>query len=371
MLEYYKSLFLRPHTKLDEELQKASLGRAFLNIFAAATIQSIILSVAFFAGAFPPIFLTIYRIIGLGLEPPVSMIVATYTSLVFTPLNVGLLLLLAKLFGGKGSFKSLLYGNSLILVPVSLFSLLLLVPVVGYAFFAALSSMLGLYVIYFTAVVLKRTQNMSRKNIVISFVIYYAIVSIILFIVGVAFLATFFVPSGQPFVVQEQKGNLTHYANSATGLSFDYPSNWEREKDSDNIPLFNSNILGFGLASFKVQEQEKTAALAVAKIPFIDESFSRQKIVSCNKQEMQDIFYSSRSSYDGGEINSTEYRQIAGKDYCFMQTTNKRYPYAGIESHLTVIGLCKDNSNFWVTAIGFDSLELKAQLDEFLASSSC
>jgi len=175
MINLWINAFLKPKETFAAEKNNASFGKAILNLFVAGVIAGVlgaIISLIF--SIFFPIFAfsAVIYLLAYPILLPIGEII-----------TVAIIFVLAKLLGGTGSFKSLLYTFSLFSPALALLGS---IPLVSF-----IAGLYGLY-LYFLAV--KESQNLSTgRALLATFII--PILVLIIIVIGVASLVFLINPS--------------------------------------------------------------------------------------------------------------------------------------------------------------------------------
>ncbi len=170
--------FLKPKETFASEKANASLGKGVLYILIGSLIYGIITLIG-------------QLITGIISSDALGMISGLIGAVIITPLIilildlifVGVYFVIAKIFGGKGSYTSILYLDSLYTIPqLALMGIFALVPIVG----GILNLLLLAYSIYLFYLVIKESQELSSGKAII--VTLIPIVLVILLVVLLAIL---------------------------------------------------------------------------------------------------------------------------------------------------------------------------------------
>lgn len=115
-----------------------------------------------------------------GVTGIIGIIITPILTVIASFIIVGIYFILAKIFGGTGSYSSLFYLMSLYAVPLSIFSQ---IPILGL--------LVGLYALYLDFLVIKESQQLSTGKAIAVILIPIIIIAILVIILGVAILSLY------------------------------------------------------------------------------------------------------------------------------------------------------------------------------------
>lgn len=371
--EYLKSVFLRPHLGLNQELQSPSVPKAFRNFFGAAIIGAVFYWIGVALGNIPKSFTTVFSWWFPSLEFPLSLLAFQVTAgIVGAIIGLAFVFGISRVLGGKGSFSSLFYGTSLLLVPYSLLGILVIIPFIGYWVSLIASSLASLYAIYFFAIVLKRSQSLSAGRTVAALFVYFLVVFIVVLLLVFTFvLGTLLQPGAPP--VETMEGNFVRYQSGLHGgYSFLYPIEWKRiamDSNGEGPSFMGNEFLDF--VFFQTAEDKNSGLFLYVMPSFMAAGFSGEEI-PCTKEYWQGEFSLRSMGENLKDLKDTTVEEAVSKKlgmgkYCIVSMREKTGKWFSM-----AIGSCSNEIPVMAMNLNEnESEQTTQQRDALLESFSC
>ena len=160
-------IILRPKETFEEEVHEASFGRAALYFLMAGAVVGVYSGLA-------GLISSMLAGTGLNLAGFFSILILPFLIIFAGFFSSAFYWIIAKILGGKGSFSSLFYINSTIILTIAIF---LIIPI--------LNILLVIYAIYLSYLAIKISQELSTGRAVLTLFIPF-IIQIILSVLLIA-----------------------------------------------------------------------------------------------------------------------------------------------------------------------------------------
>lgn len=176
----WKSIFLKPVETIQKEKPNSSITEGVKNIVIGSAILAVLFSIGLaFFGALFKAFLPTWLVGGsIALIIAVIIVGLILLEVIETFINVGIIWVIARILGGKGSFAQQYYLTSLYVAPLLAIAILFFIPILG----TLLVLVLGLYSLYLLYLIVKDVHAFSTGRAVLA---AFVIPIILVIIIGV------------------------------------------------------------------------------------------------------------------------------------------------------------------------------------------
>lgn len=192
MMEVWKNALLHPHQTLADEKKNSSIGTALKYVAVAYLVFGLVFGLFFyFLLSLIPSSLPLINVIlkGLGIAvligAPIFFVIMGIIGIL---IGSGIYWVIAKIFGGKGSYTEQVYLTSIFISPIVILGILGFIPAIGFL----VPLLLGIYNIYLFILMMKEVHGFGTWKAVGVALVPAVIIVVLLMVLLFSLMASAF-----------------------------------------------------------------------------------------------------------------------------------------------------------------------------------